>query len=350
MDKEQQFDAAARVADFVDWIEHQRREGFATYWPIPGRLPWDQASETYKLGEIVWSSWVVEHGHSVAGAAALAAVEQFVDYAGLPASQREMLIDLRERLDAGRLIDPPGVHEDRVGMALSYIWHVSDFEKRVGELKASEDRPWANVPEAVKVELLVDAAQGNRAPAGFVLEAIEREVDFRQLPTWRREALEGLRDRIGPPGIDARNPQPSYLQDDAGYALQMAELEALVEEYKQLGAPDADGRRWPWNELSEEQKLSEIQVDIANLDLEEFGRAYELVDREVDMTRVPDWQRQSIERHREEAGLPPRAAPRAVNLEAAGPGAAPSDYDRMIAESMPAPRPQTKDRNQDIDL
>ena len=279
---------AEAAAAFDSRIEELRREGVNTYAPLGGKTPWAETTETRKLEEIVWDSWTVSHGSTVPGVAALAAIEREVDYAGLPAVQREMLQDLRARLNAGQF----GGEQDLAGMALARIVGVGEFEGMLTSWKESDDRPWAEVPEAVKVRVIVDVAQQAGPPGAYTLAVIEREVDYSKLPPWRREAMEGLRARLDRGELDGENPNPAYRGDRAELALRLAELDARVEEDKRIGLVESRDRRIPWQSLVEEEKFDLIMGEIRELHLESESGAYGVLTREVDMTRPPEGRRE----------------------------------------------------------
>ncbi len=191
---------AGLIADFDARIEGLRREGVPCYPPLGGKTPWAETPETRKLEAIVWESMSVwlRDGSSVAGESgleviavpgtvALAAIEREVDYDRLPSVQREMLRNVRTKLNAGLLDGPHPNHKDLAGMELARIVGVGDFEDRLRSLKEDADRPWAEVPEDVKVRVLVELDAEAGPPGAYTLEAIEREVDYGKLPPWRRE-------------------------------------------------------------------------------------------------------------------------------------------------------------------
>src|SRR5437763_1486259 len=68
---------------------------------------------------------------AVPGTAALEMVERHVDYAGLPATQREMLQDLRAKLDAGQVGGERPDRKDLVGLALARVVGVGEFDGRL---------------------------------------------------------------------------------------------------------------------------------------------------------------------------------------------------------------------------
>jgi hypothetical protein len=311
-DSRERDDAVDRlVADFRARIGGLLREGVPDFPPLGHTLPWEQATEERKLENIVWESmsvWPVAgrpESIAVPGAVALEAVERHVDYAGLPAAQRELLEELRARLDAGAFAGPPPPHKDAVAGGLEAAVGVGHLERMLRAAKEGEERPWAGRPEAEKVRDIIGMAAETAAPGGYTLDVIAREVDPGRLPEWRREPLRDLMSRLdrgefGGEGRDRLDPDGRV---DA--ALRLAELEARVEDEKRLGAPDRDGKRWPWGELTEEQKLGEIELEIGELHLRTEPKAYEVAAREVDLARVPEARRRSFEESREEAGLGP---------------------------------------------
>ena len=285
------------VSDFGARIETLKRGGVPSYPPLERRKPWAQTPEREKLEAIVWESTTVwlgagsfrpdADGHAVIavpGTATLTAVEEHVDYAGLPPVQREMLEDLRAKLHAGQLGGADANGKDLVAMGLARVVGVGHFDEMLQAAKESKDRPWAEVPEADKVPLIVDMAQEAGPPGTYVLAAIERDVDYGKLPSWRRGALEGLRAGLNRGELDGENPNPAYQGDRAELALRLAELEARVEDGKQFGISTKFGQHWAWPELREEQKLDRIEWEIRELHLNSEARAYAVIDREVDLT------------------------------------------------------------------
>ena len=216
---------------------------------------------------------------------------------GVTPEQRELLQDLRARVDAGEFVEPFPDQKDRVALALGRIVGVGQFEQMIEWMKDKEDRPWAEVPDDLKVSILVDAAVETGPPGDYALRAIEREVDYGKLSPWRREAMEGLHPKLGRGELDGENPNPSHQDDKAGFGLRLAEFEARVEDNKRLGALDGENRRWPWRELSEDQKLDSLAFDIRALNLDNESMPYEIVGREVDLTRVPEWRRSHVQSH-----------------------------------------------------
>ena len=85
-------------------FEELRRNGVSAYPPLGAQKPWTEITEVRKLQEVVWQSWTSSRGTTVPGSAALLeAIERHVDYAGLPEVQRDMLVDVRAKLDSGLL-------------------------------------------------------------------------------------------------------------------------------------------------------------------------------------------------------------------------------------------------------
>ena len=182
-------------------------------------------------------------------------------------------------------------------MALGRIVGVGQFEQMIEWMKDKEDRPWAEVPDDMKVSVLVDAAVEAGPPGDYALRAIEREVDYGKLSLWRREAMEGLHAEARTGRARWREPEPFPAGDNAGFALRLAEFEARVGDSKRLGALDGENRRWPWGELSEDQKLDSLEFDIRALDLDNESIPYEIVGCEVNLTRVPERLRAHVQSH-----------------------------------------------------
>jgi hypothetical protein len=184
------------------------------------RTPWADLAETHKLYRIVWESWTEWHGSPVPGSEALSAIERNVDYAGLPDHQREMLQNLRARLDAGQLAEPLPGQRDRVEMALSYIVGSAEFEEGLRSLKENRDLPWAELPENVKVNVLRDM-EHRVGPAA--LAALEKEGELRTfVEAYWDAAREQMRDeeaRPRPHGVsgqaEAMSPSPGE-RDNTG--------------------------------------------------------------------------------------------------------------------------------------
>ena len=90
-------------------------------------------------------------------------------------------------------------------------------------MKDKEDSPWAEVPDDMKVSILVDAVV-ERTTGDYALRAIEREVDYGISPGGGagRTACEARTGRAR-----WRESDPSYQDDNAGLALRLAEFEAV---------------------------------------------------------------------------------------------------------------------------
>jgi hypothetical protein len=288
------------IADFDGRIAILQREGVPSYPPLGGRKPWATAPETDKLEQIVWESmnvWLSDKSTgtgdpafaviAVPGAAALEAVERHVDYAGLPAVQREMLQDLRAGLDAGQFGGPPPKHKDAVADALERVVSVGHFDRMVQDAKESELWPWAEISADRKMWELMNLAAEAWPPVAYTLAVIEREVDVAQLTPGRKQALEGVRERLDCDGHDPLDPDGR-----ADLALRLAELEARVEHYKHS----------LWGsvreELKEDVKFEHIVGEIGTLHLESEAAAYLVIDREVEVTRLPEEKRREFEADR----------------------------------------------------
>jgi hypothetical protein len=277
---------ADAIVAFEEGIQNLRREGVYDHG-LGRRIPWADTSETRKLTAIAVESMTVSihDEQSVPGATALAAIEREIDYAGLPAVQRDMLYDLRVQLDAGELDGPQPEHKDIAGMALARIVGVGEFERLLEPYKQDEKALWAHVPEDEKVRVLVDLAQEAGPPGMYTLAAIEREVNVAHLPVWRHEALEGLRARADRGELEGENPDPAYQGDRAEAAIRLAELDARIDDYKYFGVMDDRGGHHTWEALAEEEKFDRIMADLRHLHLDSEAGAYQVIGREVDMTR-----------------------------------------------------------------
>jgi hypothetical protein len=303
------------VAAFRARIEALRREGVPSFPPPGGRTPWAEAPELDKLEAIESVSANVSPRDvdspdgsegleiiRVPGVTVLAEVEAHVDYARLPAVQRDMLEALRRRLDAGPPGDAQPDRKDFVAMRLARIVGVGHLDRMVQTAKESDVRPWAGMPEAEKARVLVDLAAEAGAPGGYALRVVEREVDYDLLPPWRRAALAELRARFDRGALDSENANPLYQGDRAELALRLAELEARVEDAKHIGDADPDpGRYRRWEDLHEEVKLDFILREMRELRLETESATYFVIDREVDIAHVPDKDRREFEAARQEA-------------------------------------------------
>ena len=331
------------VADFGARIEELRREGVPSYPPLGGKLPWAEATETRKLAEIIWESWSVRLGEgafdpgaagfqviAVPGAAALAAIERNVDYARLPVVQREMLQDVRVRLDAGQFDGPDPNNRDLAAMALARIVGVGEFEEKLEAHKQDGRWPWAWVREDRKAGMIVELGLESGTPGTHTLAAIEREVDYDELRPWRREALQDVRRRQDRGELDGEHPHPSYLGDRTDFALRLAQFETHVEDFKQLGARDDRDIPRRWQELNEGERFDRIMDEAIGLKLDSESRAYEILAREVDMTRTPGEHPQLFEDGRKEAWPGPEESARTEQRLSPG----------ELATSNPTPQQQ----------
>ena len=114
------------------------------------------------------------------------------------------------------------------------------------------------------------------------MAAIEREVDYGKLPPWQRGPGRPARLDAG----QLEGDQPRDLGDRANYALRLAEFEARIEDHKHFGGQDDWGVHRRWEEFSEVQKLDRIVRETGSLHLHFEPREYEIIDREVDLTRA----------------------------------------------------------------
>ena len=121
------------------------------------------------------------------------------------------------------------------------------------------------MPEGVKVRVLVDLSQVHGPPGAYVLEAIEREVDYGQLPSWRREALEGLRTRLDRGELSGGTRDPLDLDGHVDVAVRLAELKARIEDEKRFASLDGPERPVVWQELGEDEKFDRIVWEIRDL-------------------------------------------------------------------------------------
>jgi hypothetical protein len=292
------------LAAFDAGIEEQRRDGVYSH-ELGRKVPWAEATELNKVGAIVWTALSVSlNGPAVPGDYTLAAIGRNVDYDRLPPLQREMLRDVRARVDAGQLHGQPAAQGmDRTWKALNWITNIDKFDRGLERYKVDglydhpKDTPWAEVPEAKKMRAIIRLARYEGAPGEHALAAIEREVDYEKLPPWRREVLKGLRSRLD--SSELVGDQANDCEDRANYALRLAEFEAQVEDYKQFGGQDDWGVHHRWADFSEEQKLDKIVREAIDLHLYFEPKEYEIIDREVTLARVPEGRRRGIENNRE---------------------------------------------------
>lgn len=330
--------AADPAAAFRGRLAGLRAEGAYDRWS-GSHVPWDRAPEPLKLAAIIRTavSASVTTG-PVSGAETLAAVDREVDPAGLPAWQREMLGDVRARLAAGELDGPHrGRVMDLAWSALDRIAARDDFDGWLEKYKADglyarpRNTPWADVPEPDKVSAIVGLAWQEGPAGAHALATIEREVDYGRLPPWRRAALEGLRARLD--RGELAGDQLDDLRDRANYALRLAEFESRVEDCKQLGDRDARGHR-PWQAFSEAQKLDRIWKEAGRLHLDFEPRRFEVIDREVDLSRLPEGRRWAVEANREVALLGPEEYERRRQAPYQPPNEAAAEFKRRIEEGL----------------
>jgi hypothetical protein len=280
-----------RIAEFREWIGERRGEAV---------FGWANATEEDKLRDIYWESTSVSGGLTVPGAAVLEAIEESVDVAGLTAVQREMLRDIRARLDAGGFDASPTEWNDRIKAAVERVVDTGLFKESLRSAKASTDRPWAEVPGDLKVGRIIEMARDSgvwtdwsedmagTTPGAHLLETIDREVDYAQLSPWRREGLERLGARFYSGELADENADPSGRSDLVARDLRMAELEARIEDFKHLDDDGPDpGRYRRWGGMAEEAKLNEILHQMRTLGLESEPAAYVVAAREVDVKQLP---------------------------------------------------------------
>ncbi len=277
-----------------------REDGLASL-RLRRQVAWDEASEADKLAAIEWQAVRVSlMGEPVRGVDLLVAVERNVDYEGLPTAQGDRLRDLRVQIDAGRIDVSPSPRDlDHAWKAVSWTAGIEAFDRSLDRYKADglynfpNNIPWAEVSADRKASEIVGLALHRHPPGANALAAIEREVDYGQLSDGRREALEGLRAQIDAGGLEGI--QPGDLGDRANHALRLAELEPRVAEYKVNGGPDARDNLRPWGALPEVRKLDLIVLECIELRLDFGPSVAGLIDREVDMARVPEARREGIE-------------------------------------------------------
>jgi hypothetical protein len=310
---------AEAVAAFHSRIETLRKEGIYKDY-LDDRLPWAKATASDKLEEIVMAAQYASPNDrpTVPGAETLQVITREVDETGLAAIERDMLRDVRTRIEAGQLDGPHPKHNmDRAWMALREIVAVDEFEWRL-EAHKEGDRWWDWLPEDRKAGMIVEIGLESGAPGTHALAAIEREVDYDRLSPWRREAMQELRSQLDKGELDGEDPNPVYRGDRVNTALRLAQLQARVEDYKQLGGEDRRGVLRRWQELSEGEKFDRIMDEVVGLDLGSEARVYDIVMREVDMTRAPEERRQAFEDGRKEAWPRPEEAIRRERLPSPG--------------------------------
>jgi hypothetical protein len=332
-------DVADLLGAFDERIEKLSTDGVYSH-ELRREIPWAEATELNKVEAIVWvAQSVSREGPAVPGAYTLGAIERNVDFGGLPSPQREMLLEVRAKIDTGAL---PGADAargmDRAWSALNWITGIDKFDRWLETYKADglynrpKNTPWADVPEAKKVNAIVGLACQESVPGAYALAAIEREVDYDKLSPWRRAALEGLRARLDGGGLECE--QPLDTCDRGNYALRLAEFEARVEDYKKFGDRDDWGAHRRWEEFSEEQKLDRIVPEAGRVHLHFEPREYEIIDREVDLTRVPEGRRRSIDAVREMTLIGPEEYRRREEAKYAPPNEAAAAFKERIEEGL----------------
>ena len=128
--------------------------------------------------------------------------------------------------------------------------------------------------------------------------------------------------------------QPRDTHDRAHYALRLAEFESTVEDYKHFGGQDDWGVHHRWADFSEEQKLDKIVREAGSLHLYFEPRKYEIIDREVDLARVPEGRRRGIESNRERLRIGPEEYERREQAKYAPPNEAAAAFKERIEEGL----------------
>ena len=128
--------------------------------------------------------------------------------------------------------------------------------------------------------------------------------------------------------------QPGTLEDRANHALRLAEFEGRVGEYKQFGGRDDWGVHHRWEEFSEEQKLGKIVREVGLLHLSSDPRQYEIIDREVDLERLPEGRRKGIEANKLRMSLGDEEYERRRNAPYEPPDEASAAFKRRIEEAL----------------
>jgi hypothetical protein len=328
------------IAEFASRIERLQLEGAWDRWRGE-KVPWSEAPEQLKLRAITREAFYVSvAGPPVPGTVILDAVERNVDYERLPAWQREMLQDVRANVDAGqRMRKDETLTMDRAWLAVDRDASAEHFDRCLEKYKADglydrpQNTPWLAVPEAKKMSAIVGLAQQEGPSGAHALAAIEREVKYDQLPPWRRDALEGLRARLD--AGELAGEQPREVRDRANYALRLIEFEARVEDHKHFGGEYGWGTgRRPWEEFDEMEKLDRIVWAAGDLHLHFEPREYEIIDREVDLSRVPDGRRRGIEASREMTRLGPEEYERRREAKYAPPNEAAAAFKERIEDGL----------------
>ena len=116
--------------------------------------------------------------------------------------------------------------------------------------------------------------------------------------------------------------------------MRLAEFEARIEDHKHFGAQDDWGAHRRWEEFSEVQKLDRIVRETGSLHLHFEPREYEIIDREVDLTRVPEGRRRGIESNRERLAIGPEEYERRRQERYVPPNEAAAAFRERIEEGL----------------
>src|SRR5271157_1223867 len=281
------------VAAFHSQIEELRRDGIYVNY-LDNRVPWVEAPEALKFGEILRAAQYAppDDGPTVPGSVTLRVIEREVGEAGTTAVEREMLRGVRARIAAGELDGPHPKHDmDRAWMALRDIVAAGEFEGML-ETLTQEGGLWAPISEDHKAGMIVNLGLAAGSPGTHTLAAIEREVDYDGLSPFRREALQDVRRRLDRGELDGEDANPVYKGDRVHSALRLAEFEARIEDYKRVGVEEDEMILRRWGDLSEGEKFDRIMDQVVGLHLGSEPRAFEIIAREVDMTRAPEERRE----------------------------------------------------------
>ena len=194
--------------------------------------------------------------------------------------------------------------------------------------------PWGVVPDAKKVSAIIGLAKhsGVHVPGARTLEAIEREVDYDALPLWRRKALETIRAWLNAGKLEG-SPR-SGDGDRINEELRLAEFLCRVEDMKHFGDADDFGESRRWKQLSEVEKLDRIVRETGHLGLYLDPVQYEVIDREVDVLRVPEGRRKGIESARQMTILGPDEYIRRREAKYAPPNEAAAQFKERIEEKL----------------
>jgi len=251
----------------------------------------------------------------------------------------------------GRLVEPPPYYRDRVGMALSHIMGAGEFEKRVGELTASEDRPWAEVSGGYEARRCWSTRRRSlvRRRASPWRRSKGRSISAAPLRGAARLLGRDCATAFGPPGINPSNPAPSYLTRRCRLRPPDGRTRGPRRDYKQLGARCRSAGAGRGTSSAKSRSSTRSGWIIKNLELEAVEVVRADRPRVLDMTRVPDGSVENRKGSREAGRLSGRSRCRASRSGRAW--RCPSDLrpdDRRKHAGRGGNR--RKDRNQDIDL